>query len=327
MSIRTERPTPFLLAASSLVLVAALAGAPHPAAAQSAEGTHAHAGHDAAPLVHHASLIEVEAEDYAFRVPAEIPSGWNTFRFTNEGEEHHFMNLVRLPDGRTLDDYVTQILVPFDDAWRPAQTGEIGAEEALAGIAAAMPEWYGERGLWGGVGLVAPGQTVEVTLYLEPGEYAVDCYMKTAEGEWHVMEGMLDPITVTGSASEGAPPAADVRLTLSNYELQVEGELGAGRRTIAVHYADQPDVEVPGHDVHLVRIDEEVDPEEVTAWLNWVNLPGLMEPAPGRFLGGVNQMPVGSTAYFTVDLEPGRYLFVSEYTGAMGVMREFRIQP
>jgi hypothetical protein len=36
-------------------------------------------------------------------------------------------------------------------------------------------------------------------------------------------------------------------------------------------------------------------------------------------------MPVGSTGYFTADLRPGRYLFVSEYTGHMGVAQEVNI--
>lgn len=325
MSRRTERAAPLLLAGAIFVLVAAFAGAPHPIAAQSVEGAHAHAGHDAAS---HTSLIEVEAEDYAFRLPAEIPSGWNTVRFTNEGEEHHFMFLLRMPDGRDFDDYMTEVAVPFDDVWALMRDGVVGPEEGVEMIFEAMPEWYWEVVFSGGPGLVAPGETVEVTQYLEPGQYVVECYMKTPEGEFHGLEGMADPLTVTVASSDAEPPSADLRLTLSNYELEVDEELTAGRHTIAVHYAEQPDMEgVPGHDVHLVRLDEDGNPEEVAAWMNWVEIPGLMEPAPGTFLGGVNPMPVGSTAYFTVDLEPGRYLFVSEYTGAMGVMREFRIQP
>jgi len=328
MRSRIERPTPFLLAGTILVLVAALGAAPHTASAQSAEGAHAHAGHDAASHTHHAPLIEVEAEDYAFRVPTEIPSGWNTFRFTNEGEEHHFMLLLRIPEGYDSDDYMTEVWVPMDEVWALMRDGVVGQEEGLDMMFEPIPEWYGEVVFSGGPGLVAPGGTVETTVYLEPGQYVVECYMKTPEGEFHAMEGMFDPLTVTEASSGAAPPSADIRLTLSNYELEVDGELAAGRHTIAVHYADQPDVEgIPGHDVHLVHLDEDGHPEEVAAWMSWVNIPGLMEPAPGTFLGGVNPMPVGSTAYFTVDLVPGRYLFVSEYTGAMGVMREFRIQP
>jgi len=90
--------------------------------------------------------------------------------------------------------------------------------------------------------------------------------------------------------------------------------------------------QAPGADAHpsasgVPLAEQDGNPKEVAAWMNWVDIPGLTEPAPGAFLRGVNPMPVGSTAYFTVDLVPGRYLFVSEYTGAMGVMREFRIQP
>jgi len=37
-----------------------------------------------------------------------------------------------------------------------------------------------------------------------------------------------------------------------------------------------------------------------------------LEPAP--FVGGMHMLSEGRTVCFTVDLEPGRYLFVSEYT-------------
>lgn len=316
---RSPRARPF--ATNPLVALLAVAGllaAAPGVGAQSTEAATA-AGLDAP------NVVEVSAEDYAFRVPTELPSGWTTLRFTNEGEEHHFMYLARLPDERTFDEYVTQVMVPFDEGWRAIRDGEVGPDEGVGRIMEALPEWFGEIEPSGGPGLVMPGGTAEATMYLSPGEYIIECYMKTDEGEFHAIEGMSDPITVTAGGPEGAPPTADVRLTLASSGLQVDGTPRAGRQTFEVHYADHPEGTF-GHDVELARLDEDGTVDEIVTWLNWIDIPGLMEPAPATFHGGINQMAVGSTAYFTADLEPGRYLFVSEYTGAMGVLQEFTVE-
>ena len=36
--------------------------------------------------------------------------------------------------------------------------------------------------------------------------------------------------------------------------------------------------------------------------------------------------PVGHTAYFTVNLEPGRYAWIAESAAAQGMVREFTVQ-
>ena len=48
--------------------------------------------------------------------------------------------------------------------------------------------------------------------------------------------------------------------------------------------------------------------------MDWSNPKGLIEPAPTgiTFLGGVNNMTEGQKGYFTVNLEPGRYILISE---------------
>ncbi len=37
-------------------------------------------------------------------------------------------------------------------------------------------------------------------------------------------------------------------------------------------------------------------------------------------------MPVGHTGYFTVNVEPGRYLWISESTAEMGMLKEFTVK-
>jgi hypothetical protein len=93
----------------------------------------------------------------------------------------------------------------------------------------------------------------------------------------------------------------------------------SGYHTVAVDFIDQIVHEnFVGHDVHLVRLDEDTDLEALERWMNWTLPEGLETPAPAVFLGGVNEMPAGSTGYLAVSFEPGTYAWVAEVPGASG---------
>ena len=271
------------------------------------------------------NVVEVEAEDYAFRMPGEIPSGWTTFQLTNQGDEHHFMLIARLPDGITYDDYVTDVAMSFNDTWYGLREGRIGPDEIMPLLGEALPEWSAAVEYMGGPGFLAPGTSGTATMNLEPGAYIVECYMRTADGEMHSTEGMLDPLVVTGERTGQAPPAASLRVELAEEGMTLEGRPAPGLNTFEVHWVDHPEGTF-GHDVHVVRLDDEATTEDLLHWINFFNVDGFSEPAPGTFVGGINMMPAGATAYFTADLEPGPYLLVSEYTGAMGVLAEFTVE-
>lgn len=315
-----------LLTLFTIFAVASFAGAS--AAAQShahpADGAEKAERPGAEEGIAGAHVVEVAATDYAFQMPETVPSGWTTFRFDNEGEEHHFMLLMRLPEGKTFDDYVLEVGEPFNDVWYPLRDGEITQEEAFERLGEVLPEWFWAVEQMGGPGMLAPGESGEATVKLEPGNYVVECYMKTPEGEFHGLEGMLDPLTVTEEPSEGSPPAADVRLTVTNDGIAMEHEVTAGRHTVEVHFAEQ--AEGFWHNVNLARLDADTEVDRVVHWVNWANVDGLQPPAPVSFLGGVREMPAGYTGYFTVDVVPGRYLWISETTAAQGILKEFTVR-
>jgi hypothetical protein len=271
-----------------------------------------------------ASTIEITATDYAFRAPAAAPSGWTTIRFANDGSEPHFVFMSRLPHGKTIAEYETELSPVFAHAWDRVREGAT-IDEAVGELFAALPPWFPELHFIGGPGLAAPGRTTETTLLIEPGDYVLECYVKTADGRIHYMEGMVRPITFTQERSAAAPPAADVTVTLSNNRVEFDSEPTAGSRTFAVHIRENPE-EGFGHSAHLARLAEDASVDDVVGWMNWFGATGLSDPAPAEFIGGVHFMPAGATAYFSVDLEPGRYLLVSENTGHLGVFREFRVQ-
>jgi hypothetical protein len=271
------------------------------------------------------NVVEVTAVDYAFRAPDLIPGGRTTIRFRNSGEEEHMVLLSRLPPGKTIDDYTTDLSMQFNRAWEAVRDRGIPEGEALEMLFGSLPEWFPQVQFVGGPGIAAPGVVSDVTMDLEPGNYVLECYIKTPDGRVHYMEGMMHPLVVGEEAPAAPLPAPDIRVTLSNAGMTVAGDLTTGRRTVAVHVAENPEVGF-GHSVHVARLHPATDVQEVVGWMNWFALNGLRAPAPAHFSGGLHPMQTGDTGYFTVDLTPGRYLWVSEATGAQGVWQEVVIR-
>lgn len=129
------------------------------------------------------------------------------------------------------------------------------------------------------------------------------------------MRGMWRPLTVTEQPSGGREPEADLTLTLRSHEFATEGQLRQGRQTIRVEFEEQPEDAAP-HDVHLARMEEGTTTDELAAWFEEVRA-----PAPVPFLGGAEQMPAGQTAYFTVDLTPGRHAWICHEHADRGMVK------
>jgi hypothetical protein len=270
-------------------------------------------------------VVEIIAEDYALSAPDAIPSGWTTFRLRNQGEEPHFVLISRLPEGKTIDDYEVDLSAHFNRAWVSVRDGEKTEEEAMGELFAALPEWFPELVFEGGPGMTAAGRESGLTMNLEPGNYVLECYLKTPDGEFHYMEGMIRPMTVTADRSGVEPPRPDIRITLSNFEMTVEGQLTPGPHIARIDLLENPE-EGFGHNVHVARLDADSDIDEIVEWMDAFDLDGLRPPAPATFIGGAQIMPAGRTVYLPLNLEPGRYLFISEYTGNQGVLKEVRVE-
>jgi len=270
-------------------------------------------------------VVEVTARDYAFQAPAEISAGWTTFQFPNQGEEPHFFLLSLLPEGKTIDDYRTEVGPAFNRTWEALQAGTADKAAAAQMLGEQLPEWYAGVEAMGGTGIVSPGRTAQTTLRLTPGVYVMECYVKTPEGTFHTELGMMQSLRVTLESTEIQAPSEDLNITVSNEGIIAPDRLSPGRHTVAVQFVNHPPVGL-GNDIHAVRLSEDVTVDQVAPWMDWMNIEGLRSPAPIEFLGGAQEMPVGHTAYFTVDLTPGRYAWIAEQPADRGLWATFVVE-
>jgi hypothetical protein len=254
-------------------------------------------------------VVDVTAVDYAFQAPDSVRSGWTTLRMVNEGSEHHHFHLLGMPDGRTAHAFITDVLAPADSLGRLRAAGKIDSAQVRETLAQTVPDWARPANIvkGGGVGGVAPGDTGRTTVYLKSGTYVMDCAIRTAEGRVHRALGMVDSLVVTDENTGASPPDPDVTVRVSGSDLRVLDTLDAGTKTVKFRVDRAPD----GDNAYfgmLARLKSDVTAEDLVAW-------DLHVPPPARYLGGFEYIPTSDSAYFTVDLTPGRYAWHWGYFG------------
>jgi hypothetical protein len=120
-----------------------------------------------------ATRVDVVASEYTFVAdPGSIPAGRTSFVMTNAGQEAHFLLLSRINEGHTLEEALA-----FEGD--PEQAGIVTNAKYESGVA-------------------APGGEDEevVTLDLEPGSWAMLCFISGPDGTPHALMGMAVPFTV-----------------------------------------------------------------------------------------------------------------------------------
>jgi hypothetical protein len=279
------------------------------------------------------NVVEVTVRGLEFEAPDEIPSGWATFRLNNVSGMIHFASLQRLPEGVALKDQQEQIAPVFQKGMDLLNAGKTDAAMEKFGE---LPEWAGQIEFISGPGLTSAGQTAETSVYLEPGTYLLECYVKT-NGVFHSYNpspsayGMVHELTVTEESSDAAEPSATLTITISSSRgIEVQGDATPGEHTVAVYFEDQQIHEnFLGHDVHLVRLESDTNIDELEIWMDWSQPTGLETPAPVEFLGGTHEMPAGGTAYFTIRLEAGDYAWIAEVPSPVkkGMLKTFTVSP
>jgi hypothetical protein len=220
-----------------------------------------------------AHVVNVVGEDFKFDAPDIIPAGLTEFRFLNKGPALHHMAVLKLIDGKAVDDL----------------------RKALANPGP-LPAWVKEMG---GPNAPAPGVEANATMRLEPGNYALICFVDI-DGPPHFMKGMVRPLRVVPSKATTAAVETDATLELFDYSFRLSSPIRAGTRTIKVRNIGQQH-----HEVELVQLAPGVTVPDFMKWLQKMD-----GPPPGKALGGVAGMDSGITQYFSADFTPGNYALI-----------------
>jgi len=230
---------------------------------------------EAAPTV-----VDVRGDEYAFVMPDQIDGGVVAMRFTNTGEELHEYALARLDEGRTRADVDAFLADP-------------GALEG------GPPEWIEDVG---GVPTLSQGEEVTIARELEPGTYALLCFVPAPDGRPHIAHGMVRTFEVgEGGAAELPDADAVIKATDDSFEIP---ELEAGEQTLEL----RNEAAVP-REFYLYSPNPGVTLAEVEEWGE-----GGFEGEPlATFLGAMQSIPPGASVFLTVDLKAGeRYVFFDE---------------
>jgi hypothetical protein len=223
--------------------------------------------------------MTIVATDYKFDAPDQVPAGMLTVHLVDNGAEMHHVAIVELKDGKTYAD--------VEQALKALKPNEI------------TPKWMVDHG---GVNAPHPGGGMaSSTEMFEAGNYALICYIPSADGVPHFAKGMVHPLTVTASSVASAPePASDITMELKDYSFTLSKPITSGKHTIRIESSGGQ-----SHEVQLVRLSPGKKAGDVPAWIAKPN-----GPPPGEPIGGVPAMQKGSVAFITADFAPGDYALV-----------------
>lgn len=217
------------------------------------------------------NVVNVVAKEMQYEMPDSIPAGPTLFHFTNDGEQLHHLTLIKLEEGKTVQDFTSLPPGP-------------------------LPAW---AVFMGGPNTPVPhGGVTEDAVDLAPGNYAVVCVIPDTDGAPHMMKGMVRALTVTPATNKGSMPVSDVTLTLSDFMFTFSAPLTPGKHAVKIlNHANQP------HEAVMFQMSPGKTGEDMAGWVET----GMQGPPPGAPVAGISTMSPGKENILYLDVTAGSY--------------------
>lgn len=258
-------------------------------------GCHSKLGHD------NSAPFKIIATDAGFQAPDVVPAGRRHIVFENHGSKIHEAMLVKLPDGMTPNGYVAAV--------KAGSLFPKGAQD------------------YSGPGLTSPGESVDVWVKVDPGNYIIICW-----NNGHAKSTPVHPFTVQYTISDDEPPKEDLVLKLVDYRFELQGSLRKGTQVIRV--------ETPGPSMHEVDFFRLRDGKSVDDVNRWRKANGRGEPPVEALGGALDSHDIKHVVWLRRDFSPGCYVLHCEMPVAtdsqttnqeithadVGMVREIRIE-
>lgn len=220
-------------------------------------------------------VLTMVARDFAFQAPDQVPAGMVTIQLQNRGQALHHVALMKLDGGKTLEDVY-----------------------AALRAGGPPPAWMHDMG---GPNAPDPGSDANATLFLQPGNYALLCFVDIPDHVPHVMKGMAKALTVTPAVvPTAAAPSGDITMRLDDYSFTTSTPITAGRHTIRVENGA-----AQSHEVELIKLAPGKTADDLMAWMQ-----SMQGPPPASAIGGISGMERGQVQSFTHDFTPGTYVLI-----------------
>lgn len=155
------------------------------------------------------AAVTFVATEYAYDGPESLEAGWTHITLDNQGELAHDFILVKLSEGKTIDDVMAAL-----EAEGP-------------------PEW---AEFYGGVS-AEPSANASYYVELTPGNYVALSFGAAEDAPPDAAQGMIANLTIAAASSPaGEPvlPEADASVDLVDYAFGVQGTIGQGEQLLHV---------------------------------------------------------------------------------------------
>lgn len=226
-----------------------------------------------------ANDLQVDLMEFGFKGPKTVPAGTTRLTVHDVGGVQHELQVGRLHDDKTWSDIEDLLHGPVPDAVATQVT------------------------MVGGVPGVAVGGTASTIVDLEPGTYALMCFIPAADGTSHLAHGMVQRLDVTAPEGQAvAAPTSKGDIVLDDMTITLPKDFDGTGTWHVINTGEQP------HAALFMRAAEGATRKDVDAYLRATTEPE--GPPPATPVGGAGSIDPGEEEWVELDLEKGRYVLV-----------------